>query len=133
MKLTSEQLRQNAAAMIAFADGKPIEYQSPSGDWLFANSISNIDKLAHRPKPEPRVRPWNSPADVPGPICWLRLMDRQANTASLEAQIVSLSNTGITWFTSDDRWLPWSDEKLNRLEWSTDRVNWHPCTVTEDQ
>lgn len=60
MSLTPEQLRQNAAAMIAFADEKPIECQRPSGAWVRTDSLSGIETIPHRPKP------WTLPAPPKG-------------------------------------------------------------------
>ncbi len=63
MKMTSEQLRQNAAAMIAFADGKPIEWHPPgSGDkWLETSGLEFIHIYPHRPKPA-----WTLSRNLPG-------------------------------------------------------------------
>lgn len=69
MKLTPELLRQNAEAMIAHADGKPVQFfddgfwkDVPEPQWDFPN-------IRYRPKPEPVTRPWG-PDEMRGK--WVR-------------------------------------------------------------
>ncbi len=56
--MTKEQLRQNAAAMLAFADGKPIQFYM-DGAWRWTSAINRIDVIPHRPTPELNSRPWS--------------------------------------------------------------------------
>jgi hypothetical protein len=68
MKLTPEQLKQNAAAMIAYAEGKSIQYRPCSGryDWRDATPNGkhrlawNCEDYEYRPKP------WSLPEPPPG-------------------------------------------------------------------
>lgn len=131
--LTPDQLRQNAAAMIAFADGKPIEWITKAaldvgrGCWAECSNPDWDKDFLYRPKPEPKVRAWNCPADVPL-NCWLRSC---RNPDEVNALVVSVSSKGIEWFTNSDRFLPWNDARWTYLEYSTDRREWKPCTVEE--
>jgi len=124
--LTKEQLRDNAAAMLAFADGKPIQFEASAyGEvtqrWLDTPELTHIHNIWHRPKPQPVSRPWSKPEDVPL-HCWLRIP--KYGTMHL---VTHLSNKG-TWGHTLGR-LDWHE--LNEHEYSTDRVTWHPCTVEE--
>lgn len=129
MSLTKEQLLQNADAMRAYAEGRPIEYLSDGGSgWLLSAGICDIDTIPHRPKPEPKTRPWRQPGDVPGPVCWLR------TTLDLrdECLVLCVSSVGLSVQAESLTLIGWSDsEKLLMLEYSTDRVTWQPCVVTE--
>ena len=124
--LTKEQLRDNAAAILAFADGKPIQFDASGYGatipiWEDTTDLKHIHDIWHRPKPQPVSRPWSKPEDVPL-NCWLR--SPKYGTMHLVTQ---LSNDG-TWGHTLGRKL-WSE--LNECEYSTDRINWKPCTVEE--
>lgn len=129
-----EQLRQNAAAMMAHADGKPVQslyFEDPEKGYLDNDAPGwFFNTHLYRPKPEPVVRPWSKPEDVPGPVVWLREKDRTNNSASLEGMIAAVSVTGISVFTNDARFISW--EKLAKFEYSHDRKTFSPCTVTEE-
>lgn len=61
--MNTETLRQNAAAMLAFADGKPIQFRGAHevdpAKWIAADKPSfDCNAFDYRPKPEPVVRPW---------------------------------------------------------------------------
>lgn len=58
--MTPEQLKQCAAAMIAFADDRPIQFSRDNEPdvWIDTTSLYRITELPHRPKPEPKTRPW---------------------------------------------------------------------------
>lgn len=69
MKLTPEQLKLNAAALIAFANGDPIQYQCFTGkdvsgrdvygdEWHATENLNYFLERPHRPKPKPTVIPW---------------------------------------------------------------------------
>ena len=126
--LTKEQLRDNAAAILAFADGKPIQfdaasYGSTTPIWADTKALTHIQDIWHRPKPQPASRPWNTPEDVPM-HCWLR-----SKTIGNMHLVTSLADEG-TWGHVLGRLL-WRD--LHGYEYSTDRVTWHPCTVEDAQ
>lgn len=59
MNLTPEQLKQNAAVMIAFAEGKPIQYLTDK--WYNTRHINSIASFLHRVKPS-----WTLPAPPTG-------------------------------------------------------------------
>jgi hypothetical protein len=126
--LTKEQLRDNAAAMLAFADGKPIQFNPSANDdpdpdsiWWDTNDLTYIQTIWHRPKPQPVSRPWSKSEDVPL-NCWLR-SPKYGNMHL----VTHLSNQG-TWGYTIGR-LDWHE--LGEYEYSTDRVTWKPCTVEE--
>lgn len=129
MKLTPEQLKQNAAAMIAFAEGKPIQIKLHNGIWK-DDDTGNLDGIGdndeYRPKPEPKTRPWSKPEDVPGPVCWIRNPEQ-------ERLIIAIDNEGV-WAGSRSFGgcaFTWENFKINGVEYSTDRKTWHKCEVTE--
>lgn len=136
MKLTPDILRQNGEAMIAFANGKPVQGWSTSEQRFFDESDPGWDCSCYRyrPKPEPRVRWWNCVADVPL-NCWLHFNGAAANSFAL---IVHLDEDGLTIVShrNELETKPW----LLVIEWgaiehythSTDLKQWRPCTVTED-
>jgi hypothetical protein len=124
MKLTNEQIKQNGLAMIAFSEGKKVEaafVQSPD-NWHDVQCPNwHSEAAIFRPKPQPVSRPWSRPEDVPL-NCWLRMP--KCGTMHLVTQ---LSNEG-TWGHTLGR-LNWHE--LNEYEYSTDRINWKPCTAEE--
>jgi len=125
MELTKEQLKQNAAAMISFADGKPIQFIPVQNDtwqdYLHTHMMPDLTNRPFRPKPQPFARPWSKPEDVPL-NCWLR----SPKSGSMHL-VTQLSNDG-TWGHTLGRKF-WSE--LNEYEYSTDRINWKPCAVEE--
>lgn len=55
MKLTKEQLLSNADAIVAFANGDPIEFFSSFGSkWSAIKSLSGIETTPHRRAPKPK-------------------------------------------------------------------------------
>ena len=133
MKLTPEQLKQNAAAMIAFADGKPIERLGNDGNYYTAergdypDSERLLSSMARgnvfRPAPEPKTRPWQKPEDVPGPVCWIRFNNSKLG----EQMIIGFRHTGF--ICIDESWESCVFLFSEAKEYSTDRKTWHPCTV----
>lgn len=120
-----ETLRQNYAALIAFDNGKAIEYScigkldwerdlEPSWDFVNFN---------YRPKPEPKTRPWQS-RNVPA-LCWIR------NTTMLDGQcglVEAISRDGIRFWGS---WKNWLELISEGYEYSEDLESWHKCEVSE--
>jgi len=125
MKLTNEQIKQNGLAMIAFSEGKPIQFIASLNDawqdYLHTVMMPDLTNLPFRPKPQPVSRPWSKPEDVPL-NCWLR--SPKYGTMHLVTQ---LANEGTRGHTLGRK--VWSE--LNEYEYSTDRINWKPCTVEE--
>lgn len=130
MKLTPEQLKTNAAAMIAHADGKSVQFSSPGNPskwndcdgfptWMFR------DGFQYRPKPDPSPRAWSNPDDVPGPICWIRPIGKIG-----AAMIIRISEKSIA-AVGGDIVLVKVWEELCDIEYSTDRKTWKPCVIEE--
>ena len=131
MKLTIDQLKQNAAAMIAFADGKPIQFIPANSDrwtdYLHTDMMPDFANRPFRPKPQPVSRPWSKPEDVPL-HCWIRL-----KAGEPEMMVIMVANNGIriAGITCESAFFEWRE--LSLLEYSTDRKTWHPCTVEDAQ
>jgi len=127
MKLTNEQLKQNAAAMISFADGKPIQFipvhNDTWQDYLHTHMMPDLTNRPFRPKPQPASRPWSKTEDVPM-NCWLR-----PHVEGIMYLITHLSEEGPS-LSALGR-IRWSD--MPRFEYSTDRKTWKPCTVEDAQ
>ncbi len=128
-------LRQNAAAMLAAADGKPVEARFINGTdtWNVQAGPITLYSFKHpslewRPQPEPSTRPWSKPEDVPL-NCWIRYrLQPDMGQASF---IVSIGMGGIQ-CPNDGRQnqrITWSE--IGEYEHSTDRKTWLPCTVQE--
>lgn len=136
MKLTPEQLRQNAAAMIAFADGKPVEYKyrdpscedrwdgNPSPSW-------DCDAYYYRPKPEPVRRPWSKRSDVAAP--WLKL--KTALQDDFITHILTVDDTGVRIIGESGivEFATWKELSECNAHFSPDLQDWKPCTVEEGQ
>lgn len=124
--MTKEQLRQTGEAMIAFADGKPVQC-CYGGEWSDANEPAWNPNYLYRKKPDPKTRQWSKPGDVPGPVCWIRSGSDQAR------MIISLTDSGIRVACinafGESCWFHWSE--TSSFEYSTDRKTWHKCEVTE--
>jgi len=140
MKLTPEQLKQNAAAMIAFAEGKPIECLNRGGVegrtpfWgMVRPEHHEIDttNFLYRLKHEPQFVPWDCPADVPGPVCWLGTDDQNdplwKNCGSM---VIGIDPEGVITLNSNDflQKITWEYLKCEKGIYSTDRITWKPCT-----
>jgi hypothetical protein len=129
--LTKEQLRDNAAAMLAFADGKPIQFDASSYGattplWYDSTDIRHIHDIWHRPKPQPVSRPWGKPEDVPL-VCWIH-----AGKGEPERLVTMVASDGIriAGMSCDSAFFRWH-ELADGCEYSTDRKTWKPCTVEE--
>lgn len=69
MSLTTDQLKLNAAAILAFAEGKPIQFQPHGYDWMAASAITCIDSTPYRPAPilmpePPPGESWHNPDNL---------------------------------------------------------------------
>jgi len=125
MKLTSEQIKQNGLAMIAFIGGEPIqEYNTFNHDngWYDISSPDFSEPgYVWRPKPQPVSRPWSKPQDVPL-NCWL-------NAPSFNNQAWFVNGVMESGLYSAGGLKTWSE--LRDYRYSTDRVTWKPCTVED--
>lgn len=126
--MTNEQLCQNAAAMLAIVDGKPIQHRwkdDSDTQWMDTqNPVWNMPDYFYRPKPEPVSRQWSKPEDVPGPVCWLRYVGDNENHW-LVIGIGKLDGIQAS-LTADISW-----EDVGEYEYSTDRKVWNTCTIIE--
>jgi hypothetical protein len=129
--LTKEQFSDNAAAMLAFADGKPIQFDASGYDattpsWVDCQDVRHIHSVWHRPKPQPVSRPWSKPEDVPL-HCWIRI--GQGEPERLVTMVASdgIRIAGVSCDSAFFRWNEFADGR----EYSTDRKTWKPCTVEE--
>lgn len=122
MKLTPEQLRQNAAAMIAFAEGERVEALNKEYTHHGFTDASppswNFTQYDYRPKPKPAMRAWSRPEDVPGPVCWI--LDPDGSTHLVHSVIED--SIGYGW--TRHKWVA-----LSNKSYSTDRKTWQKCEV----
>jgi len=113
----------------AYADGGTIEWRDSAGRWRSMNSPSFDDATgSYRIAPKPVTRAWSKPEDVPA-SCWLR----DFKEPSLQVLVVAVHEQGVQCFDfNTERLETTSWIELRDKEHSTDRVTWHPCTVTEE-
>jgi len=120
-----------AARLIAKGRTEEVQEMHPTltrGEWKpLVGGLYIAEGWRCRPNPKPVSRPWSKPEDVPGPVCWLRWTDEQ-NEISM---IVGIAMEGVSSIMGRDiHFETWDD--LSWQEYSTDRINWHPCTVTDE-
>lgn len=124
-----QRLRQNAAAMLAWADDKPVQWVTSQcnpdygggGTWDDEDHPKwRFSEFDYRPKPEPQMRDWNCPEDVPL-NCWIR------GVSKFERFISTIHSEGGCTDTGGS--FAWSD--LRDYHYSTTRRkdDWHPCKV----
>lgn len=85
--MTKEQCREAGATMIAWADGKSIQYRRrDQSEWFdvepacTATTLSwDWDEFEYRVKPMPKLRPWTAD-EVPARAC--RIIERELNAAN---------------------------------------------------
>lgn len=123
MNMTPEErIESNYAALQAHKAGKPVEciyLKNSSNQWEITPYPKWERDFAYRLKPEPVQRPWASPDDVPGPVCWIRLRND-----SCHWMITRVAQDVIHFAGSD-----YAYALICCHEYSTDRKTWHPCTV----
>lgn len=130
MKLTPEQIADNAAAYVAAMNGRPWQYQLPKGGWddtdpeAAKNGILwYLEKWPCRPAPIPEPpKPWDCVKDLEnlGQVIWIR------SIGSDESRLVNTINSAGFHFGSIGAL--WSQTGLlSNLEYSTDRKTWKPC------
>lgn len=131
MTPTPESLRWTAAAIEAKEAGKPIEQRNLHSSSLdirewkpFVGRLEGIESgWEYRPKPEPATVPWDCADDVPGPVCYLRIKDEPYSWS----MVLGAGKKGIIVPDYHGK-LTFNYEELERVEHSTDRKTWHPCT-----
>lgn len=125
MNPTPESLEQTAAAMRAFSEGKLIQSkQFMDQEWGACVSPRwFLDTHEYRPKPELATVPWDCADDVPGPVCYLRIKDEPYSWS----MVLGAGKKGIIVPDYHGK-LTFNYEELERVEHSTDRKTWHPCT-----
>jgi hypothetical protein len=136
MRLTKEQLRDNAAAILTFTDGKPIELFT-QGFWSECRFTAGDEHLLfkcmsqgnhYRPKPQPVSRPWSKPEDVPL-NCWFRVGQGEPERL---VTMVAIDGIRIAGASCDSAFFRWHEIAEGR-EYSIDRKTWKPCTVEDAQ
>lgn len=134
--MTNEQLRQNSAAMLAYADGKEVQYLGDAVNNTWRDGVvwksvgaSPDWNHSHRPKPQPLTRLWSKPEDVPGPACWLRRNGPSGGQFLILQMDYTGLSAGYAVVTSSRHIIMW--EELVQFEHSTDRKTWHKCEVEE--
>jgi hypothetical protein len=118
--MTEETLRKHLPYMIAFVEGKTIQYLPDNygiDTWTDCDGMPMwAPQSNYRIKPTPSLVPWTQ-EDVP-PVCWLTHNNREyyAVTAIYNASVSSHSHGNISYPTL-------------LLEWkhSTDLRTWKPC------
>lgn len=115
----------------------------PSCDWFYSMNqslevlkvkisegweVRLAPRLAPEP-PKPKVRPWSKPEDVPGPVCWIRgkgdyRMHMIIGFAGENFYITPSCGCEPILTSSS-----FSETRWERMEHSTDRITWKPCTV----
>lgn len=122
MKLTPEEIQNNADAVKANLSGKQVEIWSEvGGPWVDIEDPSwDFEFSRYRPKPEPKTRAWSSQADVPS-LCWIRYGQHpdQFMVTCIQFNGIGFASTFLEWV------------HLSILEYSTDRKTWLACTVIE--
>lgn len=125
--MTNEQLRQNAAAMLAHTDGKPIQFLHSAYGWTDTDDMEGIGSgIEYRPKPQPITRPWSKPEDVPGPVCWMRHNRTDGGCMLVIGIEPKLGIEALVW-KSKVEILTWAE--ISGWEYSTDRRTWRKCEV----
>lgn len=124
MKLTPEQLRLNAAAMVAHADRKPIECYDDEDGWIDTKNLGGILSIPHRPKPEPKARPWSKLEDYNGAE-WF-----SGDGGQSRFRFVGISSAGV-FIGTRQTVVPWAELKAF-WKHSMDGLSWHKCEVTEE-
>lgn len=126
MKMTSEEkIESNYAALQAHKAGEEVErFNNGREGWVPAAFPLWFSGDTYRPKPEPVQRPWASPDDVFGAVCWIHLKIASKCAGKLVVHVIP---TGV--FTYDS-YIDFAS--MEDYEYSTDRKTWRPCTITED-
>lgn len=128
--MNNDQLKQTGLALIAASEGKPWQWMDSLGVWNESH-LEQSYGLRHylaenyplRPKPQPAMRAWSKPEDVPL-NCWLRFPIAFEH----HTFICSVGSPGI-WLGGASECITWLDLAGDKAEYSIDRINWKPCTI----
>ena len=72
--MTTEEIRDAAKVMEAYANGKKIQFRKGINEWINTPyPLFNWDKFTYRVKPEPKYRPFESQEE-----CWKRMLKHQS-------------------------------------------------------
>lgn len=124
----------NAAAMVALADRKPIEWFNGM-EWKPCDTVNSW--VEHRPKHEPVSRPWSCAQDLidtAGPLCWLRGRYDDGR-ADYRVHLVIGLVAGMSYNTCTGGCEPichsaqFSETRWENMEWSSDLKTWKPCII----
>lgn len=121
---------QTARAVIAHSEGKKIQVKYSGSDqwddWVIQEFPEPGDGNNYRPKPQPKRVHWSKPEHVPGPVCWVRRRGQPACWL-----ITCVCDDAIYFGSTKPLQALFRDLPRIIDEYSTDRINWHPCTVEE--
>lgn len=142
-----ERLAYAAEVMRLASTGKRVQYRSWQGSSgeHFVDTMPEIVsfswgshdyRILASEKPKKMV-PWRSPTDFPCEAQFLRTINSpSAPTSVLNrfSTIVGMGAQGM-YYTSGATVASvyWASSSLPQYEWSSDRVNWHPCTVEVEE
>ena len=137
--MTREEARKAAEVMLAYADGKEIEFKTNHKDgW---SSLSSNNKVLFNwfvcnyriksAKSEPKLRPWK-PEEVPVGA-WIRAKNEATIKYNYFTTIIGVTSTDIVMAEETFEDMFDSFEKaLTTSEYSIDKgKTWHPCGVLE--
>lgn len=126
--MNNDQLKQTGLALIAASEGKSWQWMSSMGEWFEPRLEQNYglryylaENYPLRPMPQPAMRAWSKPEDIPGSVCFLRHKHAQPS-------IILVTGMGPDGVSATTRNLSW-DLLASKWEYSTDRLNWKPCTI----
>lgn len=129
--MTPERAKELLPIITAFAEGKAIQWSEDGCAWEDTGFPQFHVSLKWRIKPEPKTRPWSSPDDVPGPVCWLKFTDFDVRMiVGIARHMILVSSAVLNGGISRISWYEFAQQS----SWmhSTDRKTWHPCTITEE-
>lgn len=126
--LTEQQIADNVAAVEAWLNKEKVEVQyrdTPADPWEHEPNIEAFDfgTFYYRPAPDPSIRWWSRPQDVPGPVCWIKY--------GISAEML-ITVVGSSFVCSGRSIFGFIEIEKLKLQYSLDRKTWLACTVTEE-
>ncbi len=126
--MTKEKAKTLLPIITAFAEGRTVQWQSPTGSWIDCNPAEEIfDKhYEFRIKPEPKLRAW-----APGEVA-VGAQIRVKGTISRGLIIGAGTNGGVFFSSDGGQRKKTREEALEFYEHSTDGgKTWLPCGISE--
>jgi len=134
--MTREEARKAAEVMLAYADGKVIEFicrKSYDKTSITNDPSFNWSKFCYivKPEPKPKLRPWK-PEEVPVGA-WIKSKNDFAKKYNYFTTIIGVTSRHIV--TAEEtigEMFATFEKELERSEYSVDKgKTWHPCGVLE--